>query len=98
MPVERQSQQRPTSSHASECNAHCSLAFRLLGQEVTGQEALFTKLKDLVQDLQKAALVSPTSEDVHKEQLCDVSRLKHSNMSLLYSILAPGSCCPESLA
>ncbi|KAL0019528.1 hypothetical protein WJX77_005771 [Trebouxia sp. C0004] len=29
----------------------------LLGQEVTGQEALFTKLKDLVQDLQKAALV-----------------------------------------
>ncbi|DBB02120.1 TPA: hypothetical protein ACH3X3_011159 [Trebouxia sp. C0006] len=29
----------------------------LIGQEVTGQEALFTKLKDLVQDLQKAALV-----------------------------------------
>ena len=54
-------QQHPTSSHAFTYNARCSLAFRLLAQEVADQEALFTKLKDLVQDLQKAALVCLTS-------------------------------------
>ena len=39
-------------------NVLCFLAFRVLVQEVSSQEALYTKVKDLVQDLSKAALVS----------------------------------------
>lgn len=51
-------QQHSTSRLDHPHNVLCFMAFRLLVQEVSSQEVLYTKLKDLVQDLQKAALVS----------------------------------------